>query len=138
MGIERFLALHAGKKNQNSNCKDFCFTREHKKSKQEVRDDLSSCVLKLLPEVNTLPSLVVICEWRYFKSGDADFSNFHENSRWPRNKWSCGFIVGRYHNNFGLNSHCVSVYGIMDLICHVISQGHIIKGLGDFIGESLS
>ena len=63
---------------------------------------------------------------KYYKSGDVGF----ENAMCPYvgliiNR-SCGFRLGD-PAKFDVDRHCVSV-DIMGLICHMISQGDIIKG----------
>ena len=42
-----------------------------------------------------------------------------------------------YPTKFGADRHCVSG-DIMGLVCHVISQDYVMKGLDEFMGESPS
>ena len=45
--------------------------------------------------------------------------------------------ISHHPMKFGVNRYCVSG-DIMGLVCHVILQYHMIKGLCDFMGQSSS
>ena len=102
--------------------------------KQEVGDDLSVCILSLLSEVNTLPSLVAISPVKVEKQ----FFQFV-----TRSKIHITLRMGSSHvrspslAKFG--THRYSASGdIMYLICYLISLDHIIRRPPIFISGSFS
>ena len=80
---------------------------------------------------------------KYCESRDKDFSKSHMTSCWPHEQramwleeWE-SFIVSHHPTEFAVNRHFVR-RDIMALVCHVILQVHVIKGLCDYLGGNSS
>ena len=79
-------------------------------------DDLKVFVVKVLPDVSTLSSLVTI-----------SIANWSHDERIMQLQGRKPLTVSHHPIKFGVGKHCDSG-DIIDLVCHVILQDHVVTG----------
>lgn len=117
------LVTHANNSNQLSIQKDYYLSIQKHcwEEKPDVGDDLSVFLLKLLPEVGTLPDLVTIS---IIKVKISVFQNIMWSHVGHVIKES--FIVSHHPTKFDADKNCVNGDGCV--VCHVILQNEVITG----------